>query len=435
MQEKHNANDIASYLRINISERHPWSEYSQQFQDKIVHEILAMSRDMFLLAALQVQQLRKYTLQSVLKSRLRKLPDSLNSIYGEIYRDATSDPDERKCLDKALRWVICAARPLTTRELLFAMSQEFKSDSIKLQNRDLNEALIRRWTHNLLILEDTPGNGYSPRPGVWRLAHQAVAEFLQERSDCALSFAHCEAGKVCLLLLMDTFGPDYPEFRIRSGSREASDKDCASAKRGFSSYDALPGILMEYAVWAWPTHIRAQDNREAPGVDGLSLTLRIFLGQPEEGSLAYRRWIDHAFYGRFNSWTAPAWSIFRFRRMPDFCKRVLTPTLFASYLGIYTCLSDWWGSANINYNEVYHSGASFWPNTSWYGDASDISYSWSLVSLACAHNETTVIKHALERNAEVNTTTTEDVPPIVAAVMSGCVELIDFLIKCGADIC
>lgn len=444
MQDKHNAADIDNFVRMKISEHRRWFKLPRDFQNEVVNTLLDKSGDMFLFASLQIQRLLNCDTKVALQKRLAKLPDSLKSTYEEMLQSATPDPDERELLDRALEWVISSARPLTTKELLFAVSQDLESDSIKAQMEDLDEDLMLKWTQNLLILDDSPGDGYSQRSPVWRLAHQAVAEYLEENTCHTSSIAHSRSGRVCLLVLLDTFGTNT----INSwsyGDEEFTPRDYYKCPcRPTSDFEehgihrVLPDALAEYAVYAWPSHVRAQEESVARDMDGLIRVLRQFLGQPDDGSAAYNGWLRHAF-GAQKSYSIPNWSIFQTRPMGDSFRadmEMMTPSTLACHLGVYTCLQDWWASSTIDYDRLYRPIKLWHPTLTWerLRLGSHLIFGWSLVALACVHNERDIIKHLLRNNVRINTKGKNDVPPIVTAAVADSVETVKDLIKCGADI-
>lgn len=471
MQERRNAQDIASFVRAKIAGHRRWSKMPQGFQEEIIEKLLEKSGNMFLFASLQIQQLLNCNTQTALRNHLSKLPKSLNVIYEEIYDRATSDPDERKLVDRALRWVLCSARPLSTDELLFAISQDPESDCITSRIEDVDEELILMWTHNLLYLDHSPSSVWAHEgsfyddstndsrtrilpdyedvgnngdelntPGVWRLAHQAVADFLEDSTCCDPSLGHCEAATVCLIFLIDTFGADSTETQMIANEAFGDDKAFHCPCRQDLDYPesrhiALQNSFGEYAVYGWPTHVRIGEGGAAHIMDGLSKALQKFLGQPEEGSLAYKRWLRHASEGVSKD-ELPKWSIFQARPMPSDCSEeaMTRPITLACHFGIYTTLLDWWDTTNVDFTQFFDPSTSQETSTCNISQLSFPRLRWSLVALACFHDDTHIIKHLLRRGAKVNTMEEDEVSPVVAAAVPDAVETVSELIECGANI-
>lgn len=414
MQQQHNADDIACFVQTKLAEHPRWPKMSHDFQNELVTKLLEKTGPMFLFASLQVQRLLDCDTRIALQNCAATLPDSLKTTYTELFHAATSDPDERKIVVKALQWVFCSTRPLTTPELLFVISQDSESHFVKPPMEDLDEDLMLKWTRNLLHLEELDYNALSgfsrQRPRrVWRMAHQAVAEFLEHSSCCKSGRAHCEAGKVCLSMLLDKFGGDPTE--------------CSSDTHEVPTLKVQPEMT-KYAVFSWPTHVRAQEGCTGPAVDALSHRLLRFLGRPGDGTSAYFLWQREVDLG-------PTGTIFSDRRLRG---AMMDPIVLACHLGILTTLSEWWSSATFEPNRSFYL-------TGWSTRYPKLrrdpepSHTWSLLSLACVHNETNIIEHLLERRARLNTDDDNEVPPVVAAVMANSVRTTKRLIECGADVC
>lgn len=434
MQDKHNAADIKSFVRKEISRHWRWFKMPPDFQNEVVDALLNKSGNMFLCASLQIQRLLSCDTQSAMRTRLATLPDSLRTMYEDIVQHATSDPDERKLLDRALQWVMCSARPLTSRELLFAVSQDPEDDKVKPQIQDLDEELMLKWTRNLLHL----GSGTD---GVWRLAHQAVAEFCEGSSCYNSGRAHCQVGKVCLMMMLDAFGADLA--KPRADPHEVTDLFNWCDSHGYDKekylklritlarWDRL--ILLKYAVYAWPTHVRAQEGRVGPNVDELSRRLLIFLGRPEKGTEAYEIWLQ-----RVQVYSIPYWSIFcqRSIRHDSRGQTIMAPIFLACHLGIYTCLLEWWRSSTFDHIPSLYL-PEWEPLPTLELDRCGLSgQPWTLVALACVHGETKIIKQLLGGRVQINIDDDKHgVSPVIAAVLVDSVESMKALIECGTDIC
>lgn len=299
MQEAQSAGDIATFVRAKIAEHHRWFKMPNDFQDEIINALLKRSGNMFLFASLQIQHLLQCSTRPAIQARLARLPDSLEKTYEEIYHQATPNRDERILLDRALQWVMCSARPLKTDELLFAICQDSRSGTVTSQRQDLDEDLILTLCQDLLTLDNS-----SPVMGpVWRLAHQAVAEYLENGTCCKYEFAQCEAGKVCLKILLEVFGETPEKFQCGSSRDSEDDKgyprQVLVGKR-FSHQRTkriqLHDPLVEYATYAWPTHLHEQKHRGSQSDDGLYQLLQEFLDNPEKGSSSYERWQEHVLH-------------------------------------------------------------------------------------------------------------------------------------------
>lgn len=495
VQKKGIKKDIATFLQARMLQHSEWSDFDPGFGKKTIDTILEKSRDMFLLASLHTDRVLRYEYQQDIEDVLQNLPDKLTEAYDEIYNQATNRVRAKEFTTRALRWVSCSARPLTTDELLFAISQDPTNDSITAADREVSERKILKSCQNLLSLEFTIDNDsydidnsscYSDSDSsdingrghgfpVWRLAHQAVAEFLETKDDCYLHRAHFEAAKLCLKLLRDdSFGASawilsHPEhsyergedFRTTSKILEYSESDSGISKaslcpctenrgpritRRYGDFEVahrdLQNLLAEYAIYAWPTHVRAYElsadrivrRISETALHCLSQTLQGFLGKPNEGSRVFKRWYEHTVAGHRKG---PEWCILPSRMVdsvfPWSGETNMTPILFACHFGFYTTLKGWWDAPDLEYNACYRSfnGSQFIKLI----DGDDTTISWSLVSVACANDEVEILKCLLNRGAKVNPEAKEEMPAITAAIASNSKKAAQELIQRGTNLC
>lgn len=483
MQEKNNADDIATFVRIKIAEHRRWSKMSDEFRTELVDTLLEKAEDMFLFASLQIEHLLNCRTQPALKSRLLKIPDSLEKTYKEIYQKAASDADERQLLDRALRWVMCSVRPLTTNELAFAISQDPESERVVPQRQDIDEELILDLCHNLLCLDISFDSNNEKDPPVWRLAHQAVAEFLDKNDHLNQESAHYQAGKMCLILLLDTFGgrPVESKNGLHNGPNSSQEFQCPCRERlplresespGPGHYE-LQKSLAEYAAHAWPTHVRIHEHCEPHSNGGLSKTLSRFLHDPKKDSMIYERWLEHVvgshFYsGSFPGSYPPQWSVVDQRQLYRLDNKMSRISL-ACYLGFPQTLAEWLDPSDLEeQNILYHAiDWSPWPDANEWSFRSksdhylpetayssmractrtknDIIYfpdwlsgeplKWSLVALACAHDEAKALRCLLDRGANFDNDDEDEMPPIVAAAIGNSEKAAHDLIERGIDMC
>lgn len=340
MQDR-KAEDIATFLRSKIEQHTRWSRSTRGFKEYIIDTLSKRSQDMFLYASLQIDILLDCKLRNDIRDALNKLPEDLNGANQDIYSAATKRTAEKSLTDKALQWVLCSVRPLTSSELLFAICQDSETDDIVAPDEaEINEDLVLGLCHNFLRL-DIPVDSHKEGPRVWRLAYQAVAEFFEKSASFSHREAHCEVGRVCLMILIKTLSGSNGE----STSDEEYECPCRESlgpdKFAWSRAEHIPfgETLVEYANYAWPTHVHAYEQLEARSIDGICQTLQEFLGEPNEGSLVYERWAAHSFQVMY--YHSQTWSIFADRGMPllSGSEPMMTPLSLACSLGLQTALA------------------------------------------------------------------------------------------------
>lgn len=468
MQDR-KAEDIATFLRSKVEQHTRWSKSTHAFKEYVIDTLSKRSQDMFLYASLQIDVLLDCKLKNDIRDALNKLPEDLNAAYSDIYNAATKRLGEKSLIDKALQWVLCSVRPLTSSELLCAICQDSETDDILAPDEaEINEDLVLGLSHNFLRL-DIPIDSHKEGPRVWRLAHQAVAEFFEKSASFSHREAHCEVGRVCLMILIKTLSGSNGEstndedYECPCRENLGPDKSTWSRAKHFSfgaklfsfrakhiSFEAkhipfeakhipFEETLVEYANYAWPTHVRAYEQLEARSIDGICQTLQEFLGEPNKGSLVYGRWAAHSFQAKTDR-DPPAWSIFADRSMPSLLgpRPMMTPLSLACHLGLHTTLAAWWDSPSLDVNIRYsNKGFSPWEGHCWrlpnHGPL-ERPLKWSLMALACAHSETKILSRLLDRSAESHTLEQDEVPPIVAATIGDSAETVSELIKRTSDV-
>lgn len=441
MQERVAA-DIATFLRSKIEQHNRWSRSTHDFKEYVIDTLVEKSQEMFLYASLQIDILLDCKLKDDIQDALNELPEDLNEAYKEIYNAATKRTAEKLLIDRALQWVLCSARPLTSSELLFAICQDSEADVIVATDPEVNEDLVLGLCHNLLSL-DRPLDSHKEGPRVWRLAHQAVAEFCEKSASFGQKAAHCEVGHVCLMILIGTFSTspdsdrrgsyDSPKRNkaFRCPCRENLGLDDSAWSRSIHTEFQKP--LVEYANYAWPSHVRAQEQLEPRGVGELIKTLQQFLGKPNEGSVVYKRWAKHSFGCEA---IAPSWSMFVDQQIRHTTlEPMMAPLSLACYLGLQTVLVECWDSSNLNL-DVWYCDEYFtpWEHHFWrLPRHSSRPLRWSLMALACAHNQATIFKCLLDRGARFHTAEEDEIPPIVSATIGDSAEVVSELIHLIAD--
>lgn len=405
-QAKHNAHDIAIFVRTKISEHRKWSKMPENFRSELIETLLVKTGDMFLFASLQIDHLLDCKTQPALRNCLAKLPDSLERTYKDIYQNATSDPDERTLLDRALQWVLSSVRPLSTDELVLAICQSSESNAAMPRRQDVDEEVILDLCHNLLILD----TGF--KPPVWRFTHQAVVEFLLKNTNCNYKAGHHELGKVCLMILDEIFHKKISQKRGERVSQSKKDdvRPCRLKKR---PHRASGYSLAKYAILAWPTHFREACKTQQTG--HFYRTLEDFLGDPEKGSVVYKRWRKHSNHLVLSK---------------------MSPISLACYLGFYHILSEGWGPSRLDqhkdlvkasYFDLMERGLDTSPmrNRDVFSVGSITwvqSWDWSLVALASAHDHSKTVKCLLDRGAAADAWGEYEVPPILVAILAKSVE-------------
>lgn len=419
MQNGNTSKDIAAFVQDKIAEHSEWPDLDPELKERMVKTIVDKSQGLFLCAHLQIESLQECIFEEDILDGLENLPQELTPLYEKLYHGATVKPAAKKYTDRALRWVLSSLRPLTSDELLYAISQDAHSDRLSPTCRDVSERLILKSCHSFLAL-DSSNTGYEggPPAPVWRLAHQAVAEFFEKSASCSEERAemHFEAGKVCLMITLNTFGGPAVEDPIMNDYTCPCDER-VSAERPW--HRELQQTLGEYAV---------HENQESRYKGSLSQTLLCLLKGSEKGYSIYGRWLRHA--DSLGTW-CPLWSAVYQRSMPS-SQTPMSPISLACYLGFPQTLNELLNSADLE--KVTYYDSKYW--CPWRLYEYDPIFRqdglrWSAVALACARDELKVVQRLLDSQhlTHLRTNVAEEVPPIVAAARGDSVKVIDELLR------
>lgn len=148
----------------------------------------------FMWADLQIKNLcdnDRPHLPADIRAELGKLPKGLKETYSKIFHEISAYPDRSRLITmRALKWVMCAQRPLSPAELIVAISVDL--DTNLPQPLPLDKETILRFCNNLVI--------WDRELDVVRFAHRSVQEFLEETS-FKITEAHVMAAETCLRVL------------------------------------------------------------------------------------------------------------------------------------------------------------------------------------------------------------------------------------------
>ncbi|KAK4169610.1 hypothetical protein QBC43DRAFT_36933 [Cladorrhinum sp. PSN259] len=213
--ESQNLDDIKRFLEIEIPKRRVGCGMTDAQEAKLRKLLLERASGMFMWVKLQLGlflhevKSKRIRLEEDIQRKLDSMEasetigeDLLYSAYDEVYNTATGDtsqPRRKEIAVMALRWVLCAFRALTLRELAYAVSVRLDGSVAP----GVQEGLILEFCSNLLM-EDTAG--------VVRFPHLSVRHYLEDRipTEFDQRLAHLQAALTCLYfansLQFDTFG-------------------------------------------------------------------------------------------------------------------------------------------------------------------------------------------------------------------------------------
>lgn len=232
---QNNVKDIQRFLDIEIPRRRPGSGMTDRQAQRLVDTLVAKASGMFMWVKLQVNlflneiKSKRIRLAEDIEPKLLSLESSevigeelLYSTYKEVYEAAVGFQEDRRkqIVTTALRWVLCAFRTLTLRELAYATSVRPDGNVVE----SVQEGLLMDFCSNFLI-EDAVGNV--------RLAHLSVRHYLEARTppDFDAELAHLQAALSCLYFANS---PKYHE--IGASSTDAFQQGNVILTKSFREY-------------------------------------------------------------------------------------------------------------------------------------------------------------------------------------------------------
>ncbi|KAI0972635.1 hypothetical protein F4678DRAFT_46057 [Xylaria arbuscula] len=440
IQATHNEEDIRKFVNEEIINHGGWEDMSADLQEEIIMVLLNNSQGMFQWVSLQINQLLSLETEEAILDRLGKLPPDLKTAYDEIYKGIEKRHGyDRALAENALRWVMCAQRPLRSEELLAALCLNPEKDPFGL-SKIITESQLLHLCNNLLVIDS--------QRNVWRFSHLSVAEYFED-SHWSRSNAHSYAGKVCLKLLIETYKDlDYLDNNL---DKKPNDSRDGHGSNYYNTLD-LRHPFNNYAQDYWIFHTRAQEGETVDPT--LTQLLKYFLGSPNQSSLLYRRWHRHTSLGnrKLTDWFAG-----------DNDSKWVSKTLIASAnvalfvmcrSSFYNVLLDWWNDEDLELSHVCEAGYNLL-ELAVFARCKPICE--NLVNRAVAAglhiggfidraliraariNRLEIAKLLVSKGADVNVHLLDDnhsfhVSALLEAAEHGDLELVKFLVQSGADV-
>jgi hypothetical protein len=136
---------------------------------------------------LQLKYLFTLKTKDAIQKRLGKLPKTLGDTYSKIY-EKISEEEELEIARRALMWVMCSRRPLSSQEWVNTTYWPEQVD----QGVGVNSLLDM--CHNLVTVDN--------QSQVVRFAHLSVQEYLENMEDFAMEEGNAMAAEFCLSVLL-----------------------------------------------------------------------------------------------------------------------------------------------------------------------------------------------------------------------------------------
>ncbi|KAF5722641.1 het-E-1 heterokaryon incompatibility protein [Fusarium mundagurra] len=384
MQTADNEEDISSFVKDKLFRDSRWANISHEFQEEVKSAFHEKSQGMFQWAALQVDQIRRLKLWSErsIREQLKTSPTGLKGAYDVVWNQIQEmSPYEEQLARRALRWSLCAFRPLNTSDLLLMMQIDPDSGTIEADTAFTSET-IQSICGNLLV--------YDQQSNVWRFSHLSAREYIEKHHYSMLeSHHHAAISSIKFLerdlvpVSLDTprLPSSKPPLWVMATNRSHPDGPCVKLT-----------VQCRYIV----------KHSE------LSNLLRNLFEPLPQGSSAFEAWkrllcsteTSASRLTERSAGQARPWNISS------------TPLQIMSIHGLFQILRDLWDKAGGELNICRMSTP-------------------SPLTLAIMYRHESIWKFILLANAEVN----KGAPgPLTAAIHHDNVEAFDALLEAGADV-
>ncbi|UKZ52374.1 hypothetical protein TrVGV298_006150 [Trichoderma virens] len=286
-----NKDDIEKYIEEEVTKiGGAWRSVSVDVKEQVKKTIGEKSDGMFRWAYLQWQQLKTLRTNERIRERLGKLPESLTEAYDEIY----SKNEEKDVLERVVKWVLCARKPLTSKLLLTAIRLESNLRSFALSN-PLGESNIQSLNLSDPIDESTLESICShlvvldTQLKVWKFPHASVAEYFENQHKSWID----KAPEDVAILLVSSLIDCYSKWTLPESDDEI--EEFFKMTPDLENHLDPRHPLQLYARRYWLQHLQNTPNQSQEAT-GLSEILKCFLGAngpQKSSSRQYQAWCRH----------------------------------------------------------------------------------------------------------------------------------------------
>ncbi|KAM0412045.1 hypothetical protein ACHAPD_008700 [Fusarium lateritium] len=399
IQATDNEADISSFVQDELSQDPRWDSLNSELQQQIKAIFHDKSHGMFQWAALQVKQLCQSTVwnQSSIKAHTSNAPKGLRAAYDVIWDQiGQRTSHEEQQARRAIKWVLCAFRPLGTAELSRLLQIDTDTDYVA-PIEQLTKDDILGIGGNLLIHDD--------ELGVWRFCHLSAREYIEEHHYATVE-AHRHAATSCLRILLQSSSTEAKDPRNIEPHEPYIRHIAGDVERGTSSN--WDHNLDDY-VLCEALHHAGQADSPSSESNQLASLLREFFGSIETESPVFWCWKNHRRALLKRKSYAP--SCYMSLQLLAVRSRS-SPLEVAAVFGLFHLLRTWWNELSSKSSDAADEGP-------------------SLLSLAIEFRHERIWRFLLDRNVKA-----ESCPlrPLKVAIRANYLPALDALIEAGFDV-
>ncbi|KAL9102975.1 MAG: hypothetical protein Q9163_001928 [Psora crenata] len=193
IRTRSNSEDINRFVRLKVDEAienktllNGW--VSPKLKEHIIDTLIKRAEQIW--ASLQIQNLcdpESMQLEDDVMNALKQLPETISDLYKALFeRINRLKPMGCVVAGDALRWLLCAQRPLSIDELVLAVTT---TGTHRLTMEDILNLCCN------LIVADVPSNRF-------RFAHASVREYFEDHPDFKINLNHTFAAGRCIQTLI-----------------------------------------------------------------------------------------------------------------------------------------------------------------------------------------------------------------------------------------
>lgn len=408
IQATDSQSDIAKFVHVKMAQDKRWAKLSPSLRREVETTLLTGSQGMFQWAALQIQQISKLKVWTAgsIRTRLGKLPETLEAAYNEIWKEIDElSPHEKQLAERAFQWVLCAQYPLAVKELTVAVLLDPDSDSADDMQDELDEDDVLGICSNLLCID--------PELQVWRFCHLSAREYYERHHHGEMESHRLVASASLKYLLVAPH--EYAAERWKFTRRVDIGGEHTLCRRETDENEC--NCFCTYVTLMWPFHVRKQADMPVMEIRRLIELLKQFFRSTHNSSEVYRSWLQkaismvHVGHAWEGSSRGPLYEYFG-----GDVHRYFAPFSISLFgicnLGFFNLLRDWWEDETMDINVCTRKGP-------------------SLLTTAMRFNQGGIWNLLLRKGAslEIGTPT-----PLIRAIKTKDKAMFKMLIDAGADI-
>lgn len=365
--------------------------------------------------SLQISWLCGSRSSRVARKRLNELSEGLEESYQRVYTQILAlDQDDSAMARKAISWLLCGKRHLSTSEFITAVCLDTDTTPAKIRDLITKETLLDL-CQNLVVLDK--------ELDIFRVAHLSVREFFERKDGFGKHDVSAVALDVCIAALVNDAGLGTWDFT---------------------------GSFKFYAQVYWPDHCEGLGPQGPP--EPLRSKVKSFLLEGQVASSAFTKWTDDV------KLRLPRLSDLQIRKIGDVSRLLEMPLYPVCACGMLWLAKDAslqhvnWSFQKANHDNGiivaalwgHHSMVEFLLQRGVPVDSRGVENRTAL-HVAASHGRKKVAMILLERDADINARqegSAKGVWPVSPpgatalheAASNGHLELVECLLRSGANI-